>query len=357
MSNTNTPLDSISFDHQDKDLFLLDNLSLKADAIKHSILPRMTVIANELVFIMNQIYGFNILEDSSIVKSPNFRTTKNRASVKLNYNYCISGISGVRKNNYWIGFEKKNSKTANVLPFKLEFNLDDSGLFFMLHNMYLNDWKVESLNKLFHFTIANSALIQSLLLLSKSSPSLFYDKDSAPILPFKDHIELHIEKEWRELIYEGPIIKFPISNSEIKSLIIGALYLSPIYLAYINIAKNQESNFEEYVKLLNQWLKTNPNYFTEKVDPLTEKNIPNIDLESLDLKLKVMPGIRWQVFQRDLWRCVSCGRSSEDNVILHVDHIIPRSKGGQDKLENYQTLCHICNIGKSNKDNTNLRNR
>ena len=114
MSNTNTPLDSISFDHQDKDLFLLDNLSLKADAIKHSILPRMTVIANELVFIMNQIYGFNILEDSSIVKSPNFRTTKNRASVKLNYNYCISGISGVRKNNYWIGFEKKNSKRSLI---------------------------------------------------------------------------------------------------------------------------------------------------------------------------------------------------------------------------------------------------
>ncbi|OQX01521.1 MAG: hypothetical protein BWK80_59790 [Desulfobacteraceae bacterium IS3] len=68
-----------------------------------------------------------------------------------------------------------------------------------------------------------------------------------------------------------------------------------------------------------------------------------------------MPAIRWQVFQRDKWKCVSCGRSAANDVILHVDHIVPRSKGGKDELDNYQTLCHICNIGKSNKDETNIR--
>ncbi len=49
----------------------------------------------------------------------------------------------------------------------------------------------------------------------------------------------------------------------------------------------------------------------------------------------------------------ACIRISD--LILHVDHIIPRSKGGKDELDNYQTLCHICNIGKSNKNDTNLR--
>ncbi len=70
-----------------------------------------------------------------------------------------------------------------------------------------------------------------------------------------------------------------------------------------------------------------------------------------------MPGIRWRVFQRDGWRCVSCGIKATDNdtVILHVDHINPRSKGGKNELENYQTLCGKCNIGKSNRDNTDLR--
>jgi len=43
-------------------------------------------------------------------------------------------------------------------------------------------------------------------------------------------------------------------------------------------------------------------------------------------------------------------------VILHVDHILPRSKGGKDEMINFQTLCDKCNLGKSNTDKTDLRN-
>jgi 5-methylcytosine-specific restriction endonuclease McrA len=62
------------------------------------------------------------------------------------------------------------------------------------------------------------------------------------------------------------------------------------------------------------------------------------------------------VFQRDDWRCVACGRDAGAGIILHVDHIVPRSRGGHDAVANYQTLCHLCNIGKSNRDDTDLRN-
>ncbi len=79
--------------------------------------------------------------------------------------------------------------------------------------------------------------------------------------------------------------------------------------------------------------------------------------EAAEQRVKVMPAIRWQVFQRDHWKCVSCGRGSCDDAIIHVDHIIPRSKGGRDALDNYQTLCDSCNIGKSNRDDTDLRLR
>jgi 5-methylcytosine-specific restriction endonuclease McrA len=60
--------------------------------------------------------------------------------------------------------------------------------------------------------------------------------------------------------------------------------------------------------------------------------------------------LRWQVYKRDNFRCVSCGRSpaKDPSVELHVDHIKPWSKGGETVLENLQTLCATCNLGKSN---------
>ena len=62
-------------------------------------------------------------------------------------------------------------------------------------------------------------------------------------------------------------------------------------------------------------------------------------------------GLRFKVLQRDQFRCQLCGRSPATELIckLHVDHIIPFSKGGKTTLENLQTLCSHCNVGKSNR--------
>lgn len=55
--------------------------------------------------------------------------------------------------------------------------------------------------------------------------------------------------------------------------------------------------------------------------------------------------IRVSVFHRDGYKCVFCGRSSQE-VKLEVDHIIPFVKGGSHDLINLQTLCFDCNRGK-----------
>lgn len=57
--------------------------------------------------------------------------------------------------------------------------------------------------------------------------------------------------------------------------------------------------------------------------------------------------LRFQILQRDGFRCKLCGRSAADGVKLHVDHIIPIAKGGKTVPENLQTLCDKCNWGKS----------
>ena len=59
-------------------------------------------------------------------------------------------------------------------------------------------------------------------------------------------------------------------------------------------------------------------------------------------------GLRHEVFKRDNYTCQECGATKEDGAKLHIDHIIPVSKGGSDELDNLQTLCDKCNLNKSN---------
>jgi hypothetical protein len=59
---------------------------------------------------------------------------------------------------------------------------------------------------------------------------------------------------------------------------------------------------------------------------------------------------RFEIMKRDDYRCQLCGRSQSDGVKLHVDHRIPRVKGGSNEDDNLWTLCEDCNLGKSDKD-------
>lgn len=58
---------------------------------------------------------------------------------------------------------------------------------------------------------------------------------------------------------------------------------------------------------------------------------------------------RYQVLERDNFTCQTCGRRAPD-IVLHIDHIIPVSKAGNNTLENLQTLCMDCNLGKGNQE-------
>ncbi len=59
--------------------------------------------------------------------------------------------------------------------------------------------------------------------------------------------------------------------------------------------------------------------------------------------------LRFRVMQRDNFKCCMCGASpaKDSSVVLHIDHIIPWSKGGETTFNNLQTLCSKCNLGKS----------
>lgn len=91
--------------------------------------------------------------------------------------------------------------------------------------------------------------------------------------------------------------------------------------------------------MYNEWQKGNKYEETKK----QERKIMNDD-------------IRYNVLKRDNYTCQLCGLTVKDGAKLHVDHIIPVSKGGKTVMSNLQTLCDRCNIGKSNKTEEDFDN-
>ena len=55
---------------------------------------------------------------------------------------------------------------------------------------------------------------------------------------------------------------------------------------------------------------------------------------------------RRALFARDGWRCVYCGTSGGR---LTLDHVVPRSRGGDSVWENVVTSCAPCNLRKGNR--------
>ena len=56
--------------------------------------------------------------------------------------------------------------------------------------------------------------------------------------------------------------------------------------------------------------------------------------------------LRFQVFERDDFKCRYCGRGVTDGVKLQIDHILAKKQNGQNELSNYLTACEECNLGK-----------
>lgn len=58
---------------------------------------------------------------------------------------------------------------------------------------------------------------------------------------------------------------------------------------------------------------------------------------------------RRNIFARDKWKCQYCGKTSRDNKTVTIDHVLPRSRGGDSSWTNLVTACNRCNTAKGNK--------
>lgn len=101
-----------------------------------------------------------------------------------------------------------------------------------------------------------------------------------------------------------------------------------------------------------------------------EKHLPkNVKKKNRQVRRQVKKAVAVDFYYSDAWRelrykilrkfgfkCLSCGMKPPE-VVLHVDHIKPRSKFPELELEsdNLQVLCEACNMGKKHHFEDDLR--
>ena len=105
---------------------------------------------------------------------------------------------------------------------------------------------------------------------------------------------------------------------------------------------------EAFVKYINSDEESDAPDLVTEADSDNIQNFPDESVARHKSKRDINLRMRFIIMSRDKFKCCVCGTSpaTEPKTILHVDHVVPWSKGGETELENLQTLCSKCNLGK-----------
>lgn len=353
--------EDIFFDEEDQNLFQVDDIQLKAEALRHSVLPKLEAASNHLVNLIRDIYDVEVLEDSAFTLSPHFRTANRVVHLKKNYTEAAIEIAGHRKEGKWPGLAKPDGEPVTIVPFGMSLTLDTNGIttgIYVSRPTYTKD----TFKKFFDFALKYQGEIMAILHKSRMNywTALCMD-EFPPLTPMSAILNWSFENNINKIFFAGAPEAYPLDNRKVMRKLFDLAFVFPVYDSFVQIAKGKPERFLSLLKKLNDVI------WQTEVDELVEQYEASIRSKEADeslleqakelagKRIKVMPSMRWQVFQRDNWKCVACGKHPDDDIWLEVDHIIPRSKGGKNEITNYQTLCNVCNIGKSNKNDTNIK--
>ncbi len=84
--------------------------------------------------------------------------------------------------------------------------------------------------------------------------------------------------------------------------------------------------------------------------PVSPKVADTATLPKRRTSREISHRLRFRILMRDGFRCRKCGSSplNSPGIELHVDHILPWTKGGETVPDNLETKCATCNLGKGN---------
>lgn len=113
--------------------------------------------------------------------------------------------------------------------------------------------------------------------------------------------------------------------------------------------QNRLKNLEKQMQHSRQWQKDNPEAANSIKSNWRMKNRVKLQQLAKHREMIIKTGNVPSSYIKELRQlpCNYCGQYFENK--MHIDHVVPISKGGQHSIDNLVTACRSCNLSKSNK--------
>lgn len=342
-----TSIDELAFELRDTEIFKIPDVKTRIATVQNYFFPRLELLLMYTIDLIQDIYGVNPYEEMTFVYRPNNR--KN-ALQNSDFKWVHIGLTGKRRKDRELKY-KRNGKPTFLLPAYLIFVIDLDGsvrIDFSPFGLSASDEYVSDANAIYRENFDALSLMFEVMDISHSRSYNF--------VRLKDFFA----GDANEVIYESfnsPTYYFPTDIERgLWRMVLCFISLYPLLDAINRLGEGKPPRLAEMLSAFKDWYIRIYNDNDDEEETTEDEDVEQQNIPDLDSYSFIRAGLWWSVLARDNWTCCSCGRSSKDEgIILEVDHIVPRSKGGSNDMGNLQTLCKKCNIGKSNKDDTDLR--
>jgi hypothetical protein len=341
-----TTLSELIFEPRDTEIFRIPDTKTRIATVQNYFFPRLELLLRHTLDLIQEIYKVNPYERMTFVYRPS-----NRRTARQNYDFddVHIGLSGKRRTNRPLTIKRADGKPFFFHPTYLTYKIDLQGSLcveLLPFRQNVDSEYISAVASLVQQNLKAIAPILQMNHISHSSAMAFIDIEEAFALR-------RIQENG--IVLFSPTQYFPVSaNRGLSEAMMAFIALYPLLDSFVSLGEGEPPRLVELLDNLKNWFLTtevDEESDAFNADPVEFNSMPELDSYSF-----VRAGLWWSVLARDNWTCCSCGRSpKEQGIALEVDHIKPRSKGGTDDLSNLQTLCKKCNVGKSNRDNTDLR--
>lgn len=341
-------IESVVFELKDTEIFKIPDTKTRISTVQNYFFPRLEILLRESLELIKEIYGVNPYEKMTFVYYP---SNRKNASENRDFHFVHIGLSGKRRTDRDLKFKRRDGKPFQHHPTYLTYNIYFDGSIrveFLPFRQYVSSEFIDAVGRLYAENFAALSSVFGLHQITHDRVTQFVDVENA-FVGKRNDVNFNF--------FFSPTYYFPASlDRGLWNLMLCFAAFYPLLDSFNSLGEGESPHLSEMLAKLKEWhLSFKPD---EETSEPTEENAEPLDLPELDSYNFVRAGLWWSVLARDNWTCCSCGRSSkEEGITLEVDHILPRSKGGSNDVDNLQTLCKKCNIGKSNKDSTDLRRR